>query len=85
MPKGVPALEASSAAVATSESQVHVLSSGTCIPAFAKTFGSANSVRQLIPALMPTSLPLILPASTVPSRNLDVSTPLRSRSAPLVP
>ena len=67
-------MDATSAEVSISESQVQVLSSGTSIPAFSKTFGLAKTTRQLMPALMPYSVSLILPESTVPSMNFEVST-----------
>ena len=38
-----------------------------------------------MPALTPTSLSLILPDSTVPSTNLEVSTSFKSKSAPRLP
>ena len=79
------ALLATSAAVSIIESQVQVLSSGTATPAFSKTLGLASTTRQLMPALMPYSVSLILPDSTVPSMNFEVSTPERSRRAPRLP
>ena len=79
------ALDATSAEVSISESQVQVLSSGTSMPAFSNIFGLAKTMRQLMPALMPYSVSLILPDSTVPSMNFDVSTFDRSSSAPRLP
>ena len=80
-PKVTLALDATSAAISISESQVQVLSSGTSMPAFSKTFGLARTTRQLMPALMPYSVSLILPESTVPSMNFEVSTLDRSSRA----
>ena len=79
------ALEATSAEMSIIESQVQVVSSGTSMPAFSKTFGLARMTRQLKPALMPYSVSLILPESTVPSMNLEVSTPDRSSRACRLP
>ncbi len=84
-PKGTFAFDATSAAVSIIESQVQDLSSGTSMPAFSKTFGLTSTTRQLMPALTPYSVSLILPESTVPSMNFDVSTFDRSSSAPRLP
>ena len=84
-PNGTFALAATSVATSISPSQVQVVSSGISILAFSHTAGLAMMIRLLMPALMPTSLSSILPESTVPSMNLEVSTPLRSSSAPRLP
>ena len=57
------------------------------ILAFSKISGLAKMHALLMPALIPTSLPSILPESTVPSTNLETSAPFfsRSSSAPRVP
>jgi hypothetical protein len=55
------------------------------ILAFSKIFGLAKMQALLMPALIPTSVSLTLPESTVPSTNLEVSTSFRSRSACRLP
>lgn len=78
-------MDDTSAEVSIRESQVQVLSSGTSMPAFSNSFGLASTTMQLMPALIPFSVSLILPESTVPSMNLEVSTPERSSSASRLP
>ena len=87
IPKVTFAFEETSAAISLSSSQVHLVSSGISIFAFSKMSGAAKMHALLMPALIPTSLPSILPESTVPSANLETSAPFasRSRSAPRVP
>ena len=59
------------------------MSSGRSILAFSKMAGLAKISALLMPALMPTSLSLILPESTVPSANFETST-LEIQQAPAV-
>src|SRR5690349_16021343 len=77
--------DATSAEDSMRESQVQVLSSGTSTPASEKIFGLASTTRQLMPALMPYRVSLILPESTVPSMNFEVSTSDRSSRASRLP
>ncbi len=85
MPNGTFALAATSAPTSNIWSQVQVVSSGRSIFAFSKIFGSTKKRALLMPALIPTSLPSILPESTVPSTNFEVSTAPRSSSALRLP
>src|SRR3954451_3940905 len=86
-PNGTPAFDETSAATCIRSSQVQLVSSGIDTLALSKILGLAKRTAELMPAFTPTRVSLILPDSTVPSMNLEVSTPylVRSNSACRLP